>query len=249
MRFAAVIAVCAVAVSAAAQENYEIQVYGSDTVAPGRTMIELHSNFTVDGRKQIEDRLSPTNHAWHETVEVTRGLTPWSEVGFYVFTSIDANQEWQWVGSHVRPRVRAPESWHWPVGASLSVEFGYQRRAFSVDTWSIELRPIIDKDLGRWYASFNPTLESSSRGVEFSPNVAITFDATRKINIGAEYYGVFGPIGRFDPASEQQHQLYVVTNLDAGPDWEVNLGYGFALTDAGDRRLVKLILGRRFTLR
>ena len=30
---------------------------------------------------------------------------------------------------------------------------------------------------------------------------SITFDATRKINIGVEYYGAFGPIGRFDPAS------------------------------------------------
>ena len=28
------------------QGNYEIQVYGSDTVAAKRTMIELHSNFT-----------------------------------------------------------------------------------------------------------------------------------------------------------------------------------------------------------
>ena len=34
---------------AKAQDNYEIQVYGSDTVAPKTTMLELHSNFTVEG--------------------------------------------------------------------------------------------------------------------------------------------------------------------------------------------------------
>ena len=34
---------------AKAQDNYEIQVYGSDTVAPQTTMLELHSNFTVEG--------------------------------------------------------------------------------------------------------------------------------------------------------------------------------------------------------
>jgi hypothetical protein len=28
------------------QDNYEIQVYGSDLVAPDHTMVELHSNFT-----------------------------------------------------------------------------------------------------------------------------------------------------------------------------------------------------------
>jgi len=29
------------------QGNYEVQVYGADTAAPGRTMVELHSNFTL----------------------------------------------------------------------------------------------------------------------------------------------------------------------------------------------------------
>ena len=31
-----------------AQDNYEIQVYGSDLVDPAHTMVELHSNFTID---------------------------------------------------------------------------------------------------------------------------------------------------------------------------------------------------------
>jgi hypothetical protein len=237
---------------ASAQENYEIQVYGSETTPPGRTMIELHSNFTIDGRKQVEDRLSPTYHAWHETLEITRGLTSWSEVGFYIFTSIGSDHSWRWVGSHIRPRIRAPEQWHWPVGAGLSAEVGYQRRDFSADSWNIELRPIIDKQFGRWYASFNPTLdralrtEGPSRRVEFSPNATLTCDATHKVNLGLEYYGGLGPIGRFAPVSQQQHQLFGVTNLNVGADWEVNFGYGVALTDAGDRRLVKLILGRRY---
>ncbi len=33
--------------SALAQDNYEIQVYGAETLEPGSTMIELHSNFTM----------------------------------------------------------------------------------------------------------------------------------------------------------------------------------------------------------
>jgi hypothetical protein len=44
-----------------------------------------------------------------------------------------------------------PESWHWPVGVSLSNEFGYQRRDFFPDTWTWEIRPIVDKKIGRWY--------------------------------------------------------------------------------------------------
>jgi len=59
---------------AAAQENYEIQVYGSETVAPGNTMVELHSNFTATGSKTLIDGMAPTNHAWHETIEITHGF-------------------------------------------------------------------------------------------------------------------------------------------------------------------------------
>ncbi len=42
-----------------AQDNYEIQVYGADTVEPGHTMLELHSNFTFEGSKTVQDGLSP----------------------------------------------------------------------------------------------------------------------------------------------------------------------------------------------
>jgi len=48
----------------------------------------------------------PTNHAEHETVEITQGLSNWSEVGFYIFTSARSGDGWQWVGDHIRPRVR-----------------------------------------------------------------------------------------------------------------------------------------------
>ena len=38
---------------AAAQGNYEIQVYGADTVPPKNLMVELHSSYTVSGQTKI----------------------------------------------------------------------------------------------------------------------------------------------------------------------------------------------------
>jgi hypothetical protein len=110
--------------SAVAQGNYEIQVYGADTVAPKTLMTELHSNFTPEGQKYDIDGVIPTNHQEHETLELTEGITSWSEIGFYVFTSEQDGHGVQWVGDHIRPRVRAPDSWHLPVGLSLSTEIG-----------------------------------------------------------------------------------------------------------------------------
>src|SRR5690349_4715075 len=51
---------------AVAQDNYEIQVYGSETVPVGRTMVELHSNYTVEGEDKTVNGVLPSEHAFHE---------------------------------------------------------------------------------------------------------------------------------------------------------------------------------------
>ena len=250
--FAALAALALVTPAAAAQENYEIQVYGSPTMPRGVTMFELHSNYTINGRRVLSGYGEvPTYRAWHETVEITHGFNGWSELGFYWFMAKPDGQGLQWVGTHLRPRVTVPESWGWPVGLSLSQEIGYARSRFSADTWTYELRPIIDKELGRFYVSINPVLGKSLRGpssstpFEFTPNVNVGYDLTKRVNVAVEYYGATGTIERSEPLADQEHVLYGVVNLDLGPAWEFNLGYGTGMTGAGDKKVVKLILGRR----
>ena len=236
-----------------AQGNYEIQVYGADTVAPKSTMVELHSNYTLQGQHDVVDGVYPTYHQLHETLEITQGINDWSEVGFYVFTSAQSGYGWQWVGDHIRPRVRAPTSWHWPVGVSLSMEIGYQRPEYSPDTWTWEIRPIIDKSVGRWYFAFNPALERTlhgpdvNQGFGFAPAAKVGYDFTKEISAGFEYYADYGRLGNFDGLHEQQQQLFVVTDLNVSPKWEINFGVGVGPTASTDHLIVKGIIGRHFS--
>jgi hypothetical protein len=237
---------------ASAQGNYEIQVYGSDLVEPGHTMVELHSNFTIDGSKTMMDGLYPTNHAQHETVEITHGFNDWFETGFYIFTSIQEGHGWQWVGDHIRPRFRVPEKWNWPVGVSISNEIGYQRRQFSPDTWTWEIRPIVDQRIGRWYWSINPVLDRAwhgpdvNQGLVFSPDFKFSYDFTPQIAGGLEYYGAAGPVTGFYAVGTQQHQVFPTIDLNLAPQWEVNFGLGWGLTGSTDHLITKMILGYRF---
>ena len=238
--------------TARAQDNYEIQVYPSELVEKGQTMVELHSNFTFQGSKSTTDGTWPTNHQLHETIEITHGFTDWLETGFYIFTSAQNGRGIDWVGNHIRPRVTVPKKWNWPVGVSISQEIGYQRRQFSVDTWTYELRPIVDKQLGRWYLSFNPAFEKSLHGVNenqgfaFSPAFKVSYDFTKKITGGFEYYGSLGPVTGFDPIAEQQQQIFPAIDLNLSPRWEVNFGVGVGMTRSTDHLIAKLILGYRF---
>jgi hypothetical protein len=135
---------------------------------------------------------------------------------------------------------------------SLSLEAGYQRRAFSADTWTLEIRPIVDQKIGPWYWSFNPALErslkgeNSGRGFGFTPAAKVTYDVTPRVAAGLEYYGDIGPIDRIDRPRDQQHLVFSVVDIDLGPRWELNVGVGAGLTGATDRLIVKMILGYRF---
>jgi hypothetical protein len=234
-----------------AQNNYEIQVYGSETVEPGVTMVELHSNFTFQGFKEPSGVVIQDNHALHETLEITHGWNDWFETGFYVFTSHVPGYGYAWVGDHIRPRVRVPESWKWPVGVSVSIEFGYQRAKYAGDTWDFEIRPIIDKQIGKLYVAFNPALERSFHGptvpggVGFSPSFKAGYDFSKVVNAGIEYYGDLGPLKNFDPLGEQQQQIVPAVDLNFSKNWEFNAGVGVGVTHGTDHMLVKFIVGRR----
>ncbi len=235
-----------------AQDNYEIQVYGSETVEPGRTMVELHSNYTANGFTTAMDGQLPDNHVVHETIEITHGWTPWFETGFYFFNSIGSDGRTAYVGSHIRPRVAAPLSWKWPVGVSISTEFGFQKKAFSANTSTLEIRPIVDKKINKWYISLNPTIDKSfagpdqNRGFIFSPNVKVSYDISKVVAIGPEYYGSTGPFFHYDSFQNQMHQLFAAVDLNTDPDWEFNGGVGYGFTRATEKAIFKIIIGRRF---
>ena len=235
-----------------AQGNYEIQVYGADTVLKGNTMFEIHSNFTASGHPG-SPALAATNHAQHETLEITQGINNWSEVGFYVFTTGQSGLGAQWVGDHIRPRVRIPPQWKWPVGLSLSQEIGYQRALFSPDTWTWEIRPIIDKQMGRLYWSVNPAFERTLHGpdvklgLDFAPAVKVSWDFTKVFTGGLEYYADYGSIRNIASLHDQQQMIFPAVDLNVSPDWEINFGVGVGPTSATDHWIFKLIVGRRFT--
>ena len=86
----------------------------------------------------------------------------------------------------------------------------------------MEIRPIVDKQIGKHYLAFNPTLDRSfhgpgvPQGVVFSPNLKYGYDVTKRVNAGLEYYGSTGPLGSFDPFRDQQQQIVPSDRLEPG---------------------------------
>src|SRR5438477_3423505 len=235
---------------AAAQENYEIQVYASPTMTKGHTIFELHSNFTFAGEKNIVEGVNPSYHSLHETLEITHGITESFEIGFYLFTNYTDPFGYKVIGTHIRPRIHVPPKWNWPIGVSLSTELGYQRRQYSADTWNIEIRPIIDKRWWKFYLAFNPVFgislksDSNIHTPGFEPNIKASY-TFNKLALGVEYYGDVGLINDIPRFSKQSHTLFLVADLYIDPKWEINIGPGFGLTENTDAFVFKILIGRR----
>src|SRR5262249_31685617 len=132
-----------------AQDLFEIQVYPYETVAPHRTMVEFHMNFFPSGTKQTSDGTFPTNHQFHLTMEVTHGLTGHWELGWYLVSAFVPGEGAKFAGARIRPRFRLPEQWKLPFKVSVSTELGFNRREFEANTLTLEIRPILEKELGK----------------------------------------------------------------------------------------------------
>ncbi|MEO7045414.1 MAG: hypothetical protein ABI091_08940, partial [Ferruginibacter sp.] len=123
---------------------------------------------------------------------------------------------------------------------------------YSEDTWTIEIRPIIDKQWSQLYLSFNPTFDRSLKGLNtgdgfvFSPNFKASYAVTKAFIPGFEYYGSIGPLNNIYKWDDQQEQLFLAVDLNVSPKWEFNAGYGFGFTAGTDKDIFKVIVGRRF---
>jgi hypothetical protein len=239
-------------IAARAQDLFEIQVYPYETVEPGQTMVEFHTNFIPSGTHDTAGGLYPNHHQFHETIEITHGWTSRFETGFYIETAYVPGVGEKFTGWHVRPRVRLPESKRFPFNVSLSLEYAFNRPGFDPNEQTLEIRPIFERQQGRLYLSINPDMSVAIKGPDagnapaFEPNAKIGWDFTSKISGGLEYYSETGTVKHYEPLSEQHHILLPAIDLNLGPDWEFNAGIGHGLTGTSEHWIVKMIVGRRF---
>jgi hypothetical protein len=236
-----------------AQDLFEIQVYPYQTVEPGRTMVELHNNYFPSGTTDAAPGEFALNHQVHSTLEVTHGFTKYFEcAGYLVTASHVPGRGGEFAGARIRPRFRFPEFERFPFNVSLSFEVGFNQPEFEANTRTLEIRPILEHEEGRFYLSINPDLSKalkgpdSAKGPEFEPGVKLAWSLTPIIAAGVEYYGATGSINHFEPRSEQRHMIFPTIDLDVSPDWELNFAVGRGLTGVSEHWIVKSIVGYKF---
>ena len=152
LRCVGLIAWIAACCPAGAQDLFEIQVYPYQTVEPGRTMAEMHTNFYPDGGGAAAPGEFANRHQVHTTLEVTHGFTKYFEcAGYLVIAAHVPGHGGEFAGARIRPRFRLPETPSLFYNISVSFEVGFNQPEFEANTRTLEIRPILEHEQGRLY--------------------------------------------------------------------------------------------------
>jgi len=244
----AVVLLAASTVSARAVD--EIQVYNAEIAKVGQWTFQLHSNYAFIGRKEPDfpGGLVP-NHALQGTGEWAWGITDWWEMGFYTPYAVDQELTPYSNAAKIRQLFVIPNAAEREFFYGVNFEFSYAMPQFSETRWNMEIRPIVGWRKGDYEFIINPIVDlgfGQNGGAEFVPAARFARNLGENLAVGVEYYTDLGPLQRWLPFNEQQHNVYAVVDFKIGR-FDVNAGVGYGLTPGSDRLMAKMIIGTDLT--
>lgn len=239
-------------VPASALNFFELEVYPYETAGQGELELESNNSYVINGQREADPGKVVTHHLWRTSLEVAYGLTDHLEVAGYLDLALTANGRFDYAGGRVRGRYRFFEKDQIPINLGLYTELELPNQRFSDNDTEIELRLILEKDLGPLTVQLNPIFEKSlsgedsSVGMEFVYAAKVYYRFRPWLMPGIEVYGDVGPLTHFEPSSEQKHFIFPVVNSKLTRHVKLSTGVGFGLTPASDSTLVKLNLEYEF---
>ena len=149
---------------AAAQiDPYEFEVYPYATLPRGMFELESANAVVVNGHSTPGVGLSDvykSQGTWFSGNEFTYGITDRIEAAAYVNFNQPSGHGFWWAGNKFRLRGRLFDEGVLPVDLGWYVELEYWKTPqFNDADLELELKPIIEKDFGRFSLVLNPLFE------------------------------------------------------------------------------------------
>jgi len=140
-----------------------------------------------------------------------------------------------------------------PIDLALYGEYKLPRKGYKKSE-EIEIKLIMEKDLGFHRIVLNPTAEKKisgddvDEGVEFILNGAYAYTKSLVFQPKIEYYSKMGELYDPHPFSDQKNYIFPSFDLFFGKysQFRWHAGVGFGLTDPADNIIVKSILSWEF---
>jgi len=229
--------------AAHALNYFELEVYPYKTAAQGEVELE---NFTTYTRRGSRDAPAPDNNKGltRSSFEASYGVTEKTEVAGYVDYSRARGQgDWDLKASRLHARTRFAEKGELPVDLGLYAEVEFPRR--DDNDAELELRGIIEKDLGKWTLDVNPIFEKVLKGVEKNEGWELQYAASviyrldERWHPRLDFFGDFGLLRDFEGRDEQKHLISPAVDIMFGHGLSASIGVAYGQTKASEQQLVR----------
>jgi hypothetical protein len=237
------------ALPALALNPFEFEVYPYATEGPGVVELEWLQSFVPKGHAAADQDTAASNHIYRSSFELTYGLTDRIEAAAYLDLGKPSGDSVSYAGSRYRLRGRLFEQGELPVDLGWYAELEWRKRPrFGDQDLEADLRPIIERDFGRFSLELNPIFEKAlvgpgqNKGFEFSYAAKLAWRWRERLSPGVEFYGDIGHIDDSDPLTRQQHYVFPVVDLRLPHNLALNLGVGVGLTRGSDQVITKVNL-------
>jgi len=237
--------------AAAQVDPWEFEVYPYATEQRGVTELEVDNAVVANGHDQGANGTASgtfrSQGIWYNQYELTYGLTDRIEAAAYLNMAQVSGHGYWYAGSKYRLRGRLFDEGTLPVDLGWYLELEWHKTPqFDDDPLELELRPIIEKDIGGFSIMLDPQFEkpiftgpNKNKGFKFGYSNGIYYRWMRYFSPGVEFYGAVGDIDDNDPLSTQQHYIFPVIWGELPHGIEYNIGPGFGLTRGSDHVIMK----------
>ncbi len=234
-------------------DPWEFEVYPYATTQRGMVELETLNAGVIQGHSTggvgTARGTLPSQGIWYHAWEFTYGLTDRIEAAAYLTLAEPRHHAFQRAGQKFRLRGRLLDQDVWPVDLGWYAEMEWHKTPqFDDASRELELRPILEKNLGAFSILVNPKFEKvlagagQHQGFEFGYAAGVYYRWTRRLSPGLEFYGGTGLIDEPDPVGDQQHYICPVVRGELPYGLEFNFGVGFGLTQGSDHLFVKFNL-------
>lgn len=138
-----------------------------------------------------------------------------------------------------------------PIDLALYAEYIVPQKGYK-NSEELEIKLILEKDIGSWTIDLNPTFEKKisgkdvAEGTEFNLSSGLYYKGLTWLNFGVEYYSKYGELRVFKPKDEQRHYLFPVVDFFFKKQYHLHTGLGIGLTEAADKIVWKTIFAVEF---
>ncbi len=239
---AALICLC-ISPTAQAFNYHELSVYGHQTEGQGVIEIENMTSLSNGSKSEYGTDIL------RSSFEINYGLLDWLDAAIYSdFVKVNndnGEDKTKYAGSRFRLHGQIFEKGEKNIDLGAYVEIGIPHD--SDEVYEIEIKPILEKDWGRFTFVANPILEyeveeesktdsdgfeETERESKFKSAYAFAFKYRKNESIlpSLNFFGDFAK-------PEEQIQI-VQPQIDFKVDqWSIAMGLGFGLTEASEKRL------------